>query len=103
MVPPETSTEEPVTSDAPSDRRQWERYPCLWVASWPGGSARVTDYSVTGVALLGPQPLAVGSQLVLDIYDREKGAAQPLRVGVVRCAQQPDGQWVIGCAILDED
>lgn len=115
MLTPGASTEEAVSLVDLADRRQWERYPCQWVASWPSATAEdspsaegrwtaaVQDYSVAGIALLGQQPLAVGSRLVVDIHDRERGVSQPLRVEIVRCVEQPDGQWLIGCAILDED
>ena len=97
-----------------SERRQWTRYPCQWVASWPSvtaeaptnevpWTARVQDYSVTGVALLCDHPLPVGKTVLVDISDQEEGVTQPLRLHVMHCAEQPDGRWVVGCSIRDED
>ena len=103
------------TPENRSDRRQWERYPCELVASWPSVAAEgsttrespwaavVLDYSVTGIALLRDRPLSVGDTLLVDISDQKRGSSQPLRLHVIRCVEQPDGRWVVGCAIRDED
>lgn len=115
MSAPDDPLERATPPVACADRRVWERYACQLTVTWPSASNRspspedtpwvgeVHDYSVTGVGVLCARQLPVGQALLVDVHDVARGASQSLRLRVVRCVPQPDGRWLNGCLIVDED
>ena len=75
---------------------------CRLRAAATGGTlwARVRDASPGGLGLLLSRPLSPGSFLAVEL--RAPGMRYPLvlEARVAHATPQPDGSWLIGCALL---
>ena len=75
---------------------------CRLRAASTGGTlwARVRDASTGGLGLLVSRPLAPGSFLAVEL--RAPGMRYPLvlEARVAHATPQPDGSWLVGCALL---
>jgi hypothetical protein len=61
--------------------------------------AMVVDFSVRGLGLLFHRPLDPGSVLAVELRGRRHGLSRILAVRVVHSTRQPDGNYLIGCAL----
>jgi hypothetical protein len=91
------------------DRRESERFPCPFGASFePVGSettrspARVLNLSLGGVALLADRPVPVGTVLSLELRGEGGPARHSLLACVVHLTTRPGGEWVLGCDFLHD-
>ena len=88
----------------PSDKRGEVRLSCQFavvphLGTWsPAGdhwSRRMHDLAPSGVGLLLPERVPVGTRLVIELPLRN--GSRPWEVRVVRTEAQPDGLWLHGC------
>ncbi|HLN26834.1 MAG TPA: PilZ domain-containing protein [Gemmataceae bacterium] len=102
--------EQPATQDRSSkpltlDRRAYVRLPCNQDAfcSTPNGfgqerwKVRVRDASMGGLALVVPAPVGCKTSLVISLQMFGNCYSRPMIVQVVRCEEQADGSWLLGC------
>lgn len=60
----------------------------------------IRDISTTGIGLLMEKPVPPGTFLSVDVSRQNAEVEQPLTVRVVRFRRQENGQWLIGCSML---
>jgi hypothetical protein len=68
----------------------------------PAEQAWVRDISAVGLGLLLPNRLDFGTQLLIDLETATRGVVHSVLARVAHVTRQPDGQWLIGCALVGE-
>src|SRR5262245_38675930 len=98
------------TPDAPTEQRQWARFPCKAEAVYqlvrsrePGGMtpASVVNISGGGIALQVSDPLHVGELLSVELR-REGTAILTALASVVRATVDRSGERIVGCNFIHE-
>ncbi len=72
----------------------------------PPWQANVRDISCTGIGLLLPRRFERGTLLTVELGEAAAGQTHLLLARVVHATAQPEGNWLIGCALtspLTED
>jgi serine/threonine protein kinase len=93
-----------------SKNRKTDRYACNLSATWrvlggQGGSqeqARVSDLSVTGLALVAGENLKQGVVLSMTLANGKGRLSQPFLVRVVRSDEQSKGSYLVGCRFVSQ-
>jgi hypothetical protein len=60
------------------------------------------NLSVNGAGLLMNQPLEPGTCILLELETTGRTAPLELGARVVHCDNQPEGAWLIGCALTEK-
>jgi hypothetical protein len=66
------------------------------------GGAAVSDVSATGIGLIVPQPVEVGTLLSLELQKTGGRPALTMLASVVRVRPHPDGGCALGCNFIGE-
>jgi len=99
-----------MSSDLPAERRVWTRYAAnrktvnmsegdTEEVSWV---ARMQNLSRNGVSLIFRRPLELGTKLTVEFLVHGRESPIQLQVHVVRAEQKPDGNWHLGCELVQE-
>lgn len=92
------------------DGRRWVRFPCnvetvcyTWVTA-PGEqcAARILNISAGGIGLLLPCQFEGGTLLLFKVPGSPAQAPQSMLVRVVRCIEQDNGDWFLGCEFVEK-
>jgi hypothetical protein len=62
--------------------------------------ATVHDFSATGIGLLVPAALPLGTTFVLTLQTAPQRLSPPLPVRVMHATRQADGNWLLGCQFV---
>jgi c-di-GMP-binding flagellar brake protein YcgR len=95
---------------SPEDRRAFQRYAAdlevscrplgaLRADSWP---ARLKDISAGGIGLVVERRFEPGTMLAVDLVSTGSGSPRTLLSRVRHVTAQPEGEWLLGVALLRE-
>jgi hypothetical protein len=62
--------------------------------------AIVVDISCSGIGLLLPRRFEGGALLTIELTEATAGQTHLLLVRVVHATPQPEGNWLLGCALM---
>jgi hypothetical protein len=104
---PTSAADGPLDASA-KERRAFLRYPsgrdgaCRGLGNGPEDAwvGLVQDVSAGGIGLCTRRWVQVGSTLIVELLNDEKGMPPLLMARVKRALRQGDGTWLLGCELL---